>query len=565
MKITDLLFEIVLDEAKGKDLFASLISKWKTQSPKFNALDDTEQLRVGEYIFNFYMKIRTSINMGAPAVVSFLTRHDGEHGSTKYTLQNLTDPSQLVPFPELIEFLSEWGKFYPNADVFDTEEAENVEEREEELQKIFNQNGPNITPEKIEESKKMWYDESTALINKPGFRVYEIMSEDMSKRMGYYYQQIHKAAYIHHRGGGQRINSPWCVTWRGNNFSEYETYDENGVGVGRPLFTHGGNLYGSYRKEGRTFYFVIDENKDKNDQYYMSALQRKGNGFILTSMFNNGDNTKTWQQILDIYPELTDEEDKIKNRTLVDSELNLQSILNQIDEAGGPRDFVRQSRARKDQYITLGGYIRKPKSWSAMDTELRDKYINTIDTANAYQKISNEELLNAMLETPGIKNMLIRRLAVFNKDLGYIVDKIMEQNYEREYTGKKDKNIICYRNKHNNLWGVYDLSTNKWLTHDGVTYSCEFREDDYDYYDFTKENETDATTILVTKYINQTGQRFYTVQVGMSVSHEDHVAKVYILSGKQFDSLGDVFQENPGEFSDKDVDLGEEEEIEKGL
>ena len=57
MKITDLIFEIVLDEAKGKDLFASLISKWKTQSPKFNALDDTEQLRVGEYIFNFYMKI----------------------------------------------------------------------------------------------------------------------------------------------------------------------------------------------------------------------------------------------------------------------------------------------------------------------------------------------------------------------------------------------------------------------------------------------------------------------------------------------------------------------------
>jgi len=89
-------------------------------------------------------------------------------------------------------------------------------------------------------------------------------------------------------------------------------------------------------------------------------------------------------------------------------------------------------------------------------------------------------------------------------------------------------------------------------------------ERDYDYYDYTPENETEATTILVTKYINQTGNRFYTVQVGMSVSHEDHVAKVYILSGKQYDSLGNMFQENPGDFSDKDVDLGEEE-IEKGL
>jgi len=318
MKITDLLFEIILDEAKGKDLFANLIAKWRTQSPKFNNLDETEQLRVGEYIFNFYMKIKNGINMNAPAVVAFLARNDGEHGSTKYTLANLTDPSQLVPFSVLVEFFSEWGKFYPNADIFDAEEDENMEEREEELQKIFTQNGPNLTPEKIEESKNMWFDGSTALINKPNFRVYEVMSEEMSKRMGYYYQQIHKANRV--ALGGGNVKQPWCVTWRGNDFYEYETYDENWIGIGKPLFNHGGNLYGSYRREGRTFYFVIDESKDKSDQFHMSALQRKGNGYILTSMFNNGDNTKTWQQLLDIYPELTDEEDKIKNRTLADNE-----------------------------------------------------------------------------------------------------------------------------------------------------------------------------------------------------------------------------------------------------
>jgi hypothetical protein len=563
MKFTDLIYEIVIDEAKGKDLFSNLIAKWKTQSPKFLALDDTEQLRVGEYIFNFYMKIRTSINMGAPAVVSFLERYDGQHGSTKYGLQNLTDPSQLVPFPQLIEFLSEWGKFYPNADVFDTDEAENTEEKEEELQKIFSQNGPNLTKEKIEESKAMWFNESTALVHKPGFRVYEIMSEEMSKRMGYYYQQVHKAAYLKLRGEGTRISSPWCVTWRGNSFSEYETYDENYVGIGKPVFTHGGNLYGSYRKEGRTFYFVIDESKEKTDRYYMSALQKKGNTYILTSMFNDGDTTKTWDQILGIYPELEDERDKIKDRQLADNELNMNSILNQITEDGGVRDFVRQSRVRRDQYITLGGYIRKPKSWSAMDTELRDKYINTIDLANAYQKVSNEDLLNAMLDSPGIRNMLTRRLSMFSKDLGYIVDKIMEQNYEREYTGKKNNNIIVYRNKHDHSYGVFDLSTNKWLTHGGVTYSCAFKESDSNFIEYTPENSNEGETILIIQYTNPSGQKFYTIQVGVSVSHDDSVAKVYIMSGPQFESLGDMFDTRPQEFSDNDVDLGEE--IEKGL
>ena len=73
----------------------------------------------------------------------------------------------------------------------------------------------------------MWYDESTAIINKPGFRVYEITGEDMSKRFGYYYQSIHKHAFKNLRGkNGVVVNNPWCVTWRGGAFSEYENYDE---------------------------------------------------------------------------------------------------------------------------------------------------------------------------------------------------------------------------------------------------------------------------------------------------------------------------------------------------
>jgi hypothetical protein len=561
MKIGELVFDLLLEEVKQKNLFNALLKKWREESPQFNALDPEKQLEVGEKIFVQHSRIKNSIGLNIPAVASFLARYDGEHGSAKYDLNTLKD-IQKLPLPKLVEFLTEWGKFYLDVNLGGEDEV-NQEEKEEELKIIFDKDGPKVSNDKLEASKALWYDENSTLVSKPNFRAYEIMNEEMSKRFGYYYQTMHKKAWMTHRGAndGVSVNNPWCVTWRGNSFSEYPTYDENGDGQGKPLFTHGGNLYGSYRREGRTFFFIIDENKSQDDRYYMGALQKIGANWRLTSMFNDGDTTMTWNRVVEIYPELDNERDLFNDRPLDNNELNQNSILNIVNENGGPNDFTRQSPARKDQYVTLGGYITKPRSWSVMNADLRDKYINTIGTDNAFQKIRNEELLNAILETPGFKDSLIRRLKIINKDLSYIVDNIMQQNYEVEYTGKKNKDIRIYRNKNNHRYGIFDILNNKWLIHDGIKYESNFEESNTDLKEFEIEGG-EMETILIIEYTNPNNEKFYTIQIGLSVSNDDSVAKVYILSGKQYASLGNMFDERPNEFSDKDVDLGE---IEKGL
>ncbi|WP_150531749.1 hypothetical protein, partial [Staphylococcus aureus] len=75
----------------------------------------------------------------------------------------------------------------------------------------------------------------------------------MAIRFGYYLESV-RQNFTNQRDTAAR----WCVTWRGTN--------EPGDG--------GTNMWSIYRSQGKTFYFVIDENRDTKDRYYMSALQK---------------------------------------------------------------------------------------------------------------------------------------------------------------------------------------------------------------------------------------------------------------------------------------------------
>ena len=561
IKIADLVFDLIVENVKKNDFFYKVMRKWAEQCPNFGALEPEKQEEVAYTIFDKHTKIKNSIKPENPVVESFLARYDGEYDSPKYEINDLKD-IQRLPVEKIVEFLNEWGGFHLDVNL-ETDEEGAREAQDAELKAIFDNNGPNYSPQKVETSKAMWYDENSALVNKPNFRVYEVMNEEMSKRFGYYYQSIHKKAWMQLRGNnGVSINNPWCVTWRGRDFSEYPEYDENNVGIGRPLLTHGGNLYGSYRREGRTFFFVIDDNRPELDKYHFSALQKIGrSGWRLTSAFNDGDLNKTWQQVLDIYPELEGEEDKFHDRPLDETELEKGNLLNTINENPGPNEFARQSPARKLQYITLGGYITKLKSWKVMSTGLRDIYIDTMDTANAYQKIRNEEMLNAVLETH--RDHLIRRLRMLGHGLSYIVDRIMEQNYTPEYTGQKNHNIRIYMSKDTYNYGIYDVDNNKWLVSNGVKYDCHFEENGSDIITF-KNAEGHNESYLVIEYMNPANQMFYTIQVGTGATNDDPVAKVYILTKQQYDSIKEMLYDRPTELNpETDVDLGEE--MEKGL
>ena len=61
MKIGELVFDLLLEEVKQKNLFNALLKKWREESPQFNALDPEKQLEVGEKIFIQHSRIKNNL------------------------------------------------------------------------------------------------------------------------------------------------------------------------------------------------------------------------------------------------------------------------------------------------------------------------------------------------------------------------------------------------------------------------------------------------------------------------------------------------------------------------
>jgi len=471
MKIGNLVYEMVIEESiKSKEKFEEILSKWQRTYPNMTADDAVKILKRHD-------DIKSNITMDQPGVVSFLARYDGlPQGTKKYELKDLRDVFKFE-INHLVEFLTEFGNFSINLGDVNSEESP-----ESRLKRIFKERAEQKTDEKIEESKKMWTDENTATVNENGFRVYEIKNQDQAVRMGYYYQEFHlenyKRDYINKK---TNLRPPWCVTGRGGKVAEYIEYDApDGTKRKDFLFSQYANAYISYRKgQERKFYFVIDENKPPTDRYYMSALQINRYGqFMVTSMMNDGDNAMSWDQIVNIYPKLEPYRSKIiftqfsNEESSSDGDIN-DNLLNRINEdEGNLNDFCRLTKARKSEFINLGGTLTKPRSWSCMDADLRRLYISTMDTANAFTKFNNFEFLSAALKTSGIQNSLQRRLEILGKREGvmYLINHLF--NYEFKVARKSVDNseLSVYESTRTKKFGIFSTKMLNWYQKNGVSY-----------------------------------------------------------------------------------------------
>jgi len=180
----------------------------------------------------------------------------------------------------------------------------------------------------------------------------------------------------------------WCVT--GRNTSDSRS-----------------NLWGTYRPK-RTFWFVIDESKNPKDnpnkdvyRYYICALQycerdQGYTGFKMTSMLNDGDNPKTWEEVVRIYPQLAEHRDLFEYKTYDEAELFDRSVANRLTEGEGRHQFAAARRELKKAYLEGGGVISTEKSWKSMDTNLRNMYILSTTARDAIDKFSSYELMSAI-------------------------------------------------------------------------------------------------------------------------------------------------------------------------
>ena len=216
MRFTEILFDTLLEEVKNKKLFNSLMDIWRTERPN---ITDEE----GENLFYNFARIKDGLRPDRPQVFTFLSRYDGDHGYPKFDENNLRQ-IEKYSYSQLSFLLNEF----------------NPEERTVERD-VFAGADTKPTPERIEASRNLWFGNDNLVFDRDGLRVYAIKNQQMSIRYGYWYHTVYKNAQGRPDESDRNI-SPWCVTWRPD--------------MGKS------NMWGNYRGQGRTFYFVIDENKN---------------------------------------------------------------------------------------------------------------------------------------------------------------------------------------------------------------------------------------------------------------------------------------------------------------
>lgn len=434
MKIEGILAEILEEEVQNKKLFSALMLRWRQDKPD---LDED----AGERMYNRFGEIKNTLNPKLPQVASFLNRYDGQFGYELFNTDNLKDITKYS-YKQLKSLIDEYTPL---------EELEHVED-----QTVFDPKDTKPTAEKITASKDLWFGTRDCIINIDGLRVYDIKNQSDSIKFGYFVEGVNKLF----RGA----NAPWCVTWR---------KDQNRT-----------NMWGSYRGAGsqRSFYFVIDESKSPEvetnenvSKYFLAALQftpTNATKFILTSTKNDGDNSKTWNEIVEIYPKLRDFKDLIRNKPYSEDELKEHSVVGRITEAPGQFEFRRQEKNLKKSFINNGGVLTNPLSWIAMDGELKAIYINATNANNAVNRFGNYQFLNEVRKVGNDWSLLNNRLknVGIQNGVGAIFAHLIKNDYKPGRISLNNPNIVIYISKTDGKYGIFDLARGDWYKMGGAVY-----------------------------------------------------------------------------------------------
>jgi hypothetical protein len=573
MDIRKIVSKVLEEAISKKDIPPLILKKLVDAYPKFGSLPPEEQNSYVNGVIDRHDKLKPVINMDDSRVFNFLTRHDGAHGSRKITLDQLKDITQ-APFPEMIDFLIFMGKFEKHKSLSDggADETEVTakspeEEREEMFNTVFSQNGVQKTPKKIELSKEMWVDPDSAIINEDGVRVYKIVNETQSMRMGYYYQSIHVETFKSIRNLGPEYKSytkaPWCQTWRGKAVAEK---DESGTF----LFDHSPSKWRQMREmHGYSFYYIIDDKINpledilKKGKWHMASLMvDEFGGYKIASLLNDGEVGVDWKDITTLYPPLSSHEGLFTNEEFNRDEL--QKSVEGVDgvereedriteREGSKREFARLLPEEQIAYIDAGGDITKVKSWKSMSKEVRVHYINSIDESNISHKISNSLLLSEILRTEGFKEKLNRRV---KNAVSKMMSSYIKSDYDLDYMGKKNPTTNVYSSKRSGLMGIFDTTELRWVEKNGILYNDKFNKGKM--YRF---KGADGNRYFVFEFISTTdSDKFYVVNDEPFVdSDRESAHKGYILSAKMFDKIKiEVFDVDPNKFDrNKHVDIAE--------
>ncbi len=265
--------------------------------------------------------------------------------------------------------------------------------------------------------------------------------------------------------------------------------------------------YSNYRSY-RSYYFVRDTSKPESHRNYVSVLQPinpssvqyRSAPFIVTARPNDGDNFMTWYQIVAIWPQIQEHQDKFSyfgttKKETIDVRLDL---INEIQ--GDPHDLAIQSYRVKQLFIDAGRCIHTPEAFSSLPLNLQENYVRRTSRDDYRERYRCSDVNNPL----GMLNVLLPRElryldeVILKRNFG-IVDGIIAikggifaTNYRLEYTDQDNRNIKLYQSRFNTgIFGVINLETLTFLEPVQYTYNKSqmvslFRPEDRSVYQLQK-------------------------------------------------------------------------------
>lgn len=512
MKITDLLLE---QQGPSKAIINSILvnSSLENSPSKDQIIND-----ITTKYYPRFKQIQNGLKLGIPQVDTFLRHFSGNHDTIKFE----SDLKDITKYNvQQLKFLIGEYTTKPQGGENDNPQLLN--------KTTFNE-------ETAEISKKLWYDESTAIISLPGFRVYQPMNQSDAVKFGWYEEKLLNEI----RPGWHS----WCITWRTKT-----------------------NRWGTYREDGGTFYFIIDESKLQSEdsevkKYYLCALQviskkeqpDHPTGYELTDIKNPGEVAKNWNFITALYPQLSEHRDVFKTLNFNNDELEAQDTVAKINEREGDRyEFARMERTFKKQYIDSGLKLQKPHSWDFMDQDLRAAYISLTEKGDFRTRFPNFEILRAVKKY-GLGNLLNSEMIKKEKNEGikslteYLL-KDLDVLHER--SGIVNESIFLYKTNRKK-YGLWNNLTSDWLEKNGTSYDASYNKTEEE----VIENTNTKERFYVDKYSINDNEYFVAITPLLDMDS-------YFLSKTAWEGIKDKFKT---EGTELDADSAQDiNEFKKGL
>ena len=215
--------------------------------------------------------------------------------------------------------------------------------------------------EQLTLAKEIWTQStSNKIVDEGGLMAYKIESKNESIAFG----SIQRILNIkRHEQGNSRGSAYWCTTV--------------------PLNDRGrSNLWTNYRPSNG-FYYVWDQNKNEDHQYYSTAILAKDNDtYSLVDLYNSTTTGHDWDYIVRIFPQLEGKQQFFKWFGTTNKEKS-DLTIDQISMVPGHKYYFGTiPKSWQRAYVDSGRHVKDVRAFLTMDPSIRKHYVDKTTKLN---------------------------------------------------------------------------------------------------------------------------------------------------------------------------------------